>query len=208
MAFRYSGSGWRVAGSVRVFGDQIMTIRGHTDSYPVDGTLGDTAHSNRTSDHNPDSAGVVRALDFFEHEAGFVDAVAEALRLGRDPRLKYFIHDRRMFASYQSIYGPPWEWREYTGDAGHRDHGHLSVVATNIADGTAPWQLGAHMFSDHEVRELKQMVRQLDANNSNGSAMGFMVRLLRRERDLPLHKPEASGTTIASVLADIRRRLA
>jgi hypothetical protein len=145
MPFRYSGNGWRVAGSIETFGDQIMEARGHTNSYTVDGTLGDLEHSNRTSDHNRDDDGIVRALDFFEHEPGFVDAIGEALRASKDPRLKYFIHDERMFASYSNSKGPAWEWREYTGVNGHINHGHLSVVATTIADQTHEWDLGENM---------------------------------------------------------------
>lgn len=142
MAFRYSGSGWRVAGSIQTFGNQIMGLRGYTWSHTVDGTLGDTAHSNRVSDHNPDPNGIVRALDFFEHEPDFVDGVFEAMRLARDPRLKYAIHDNRMFASYSNSNGPAWEWREYNGVNGHETHGHLSVVAEPTADETHPWDLG------------------------------------------------------------------
>lgn len=142
MAFRYAGSGWRVAGSVQQFGEQIHQLRGHRISYPVDGTLGDTAHSNRVSDHNPDANGIVRAIDFFEHKPGIVDAVAETLRQARDPRLKYFIHDRRMFSSYISPTGiPAWTWRAYSGVNGHVSHGHLSVVADSRAEGSHPWPM-------------------------------------------------------------------
>jgi hypothetical protein len=134
MAFRYSGEGWRVAHAIRTFGEQIMALRGHTDSYPVDGTLGDLAHSSRVSDHNPDENGIVRALDFYEHKLGFVDEVFEAMRLARDPRVKYAIHDKRMFASYDAAGGPAWQWREYTGANGHVTHGHLSVLPTGDND--------------------------------------------------------------------------
>lgn len=141
MAFRYSGAGWRVAGSIKTFGDQIMAMRGHTNSYLVDGTLGDLAHSNRVSDHNPDDEGIVRALDFYEDKPDIVDQVAEALRLGRDPRLKYFIHDTRMFSSYPTSSVPAWTWRPYSGINGHINHGHLSVVADDRAEQTHAWPM-------------------------------------------------------------------
>jgi hypothetical protein len=142
LAFRYSGAGWRVAASIRTFGDQIMAARGHTNSYSVDGTLGDLAHSNRTSDHNPDENGIVRALDFYEWTPGVVDQIFETLRLSRDARLKYAIHDGRMFASYVNQAGDPaWTWRTYTGTNPHTTHGHLSVVATDMAEQTHPWAL-------------------------------------------------------------------
>ena len=139
--FRYSGTGWRVAESIQTFGNQIMALRGNTDSYPTDGTLGDLAHSNRVSDHNPDPLGVVRAIDFHESSPGFVDEVAEQLRASRDPRLKYFIHDVRMFSSYATASRPAWAWGIYTGINGHVNHGHLSVVSTNVAEGVGLWDI-------------------------------------------------------------------
>lgn len=151
--FRYLGISdgvtWKVAPSIRTFGEQIMELRGTTKSYPTDGTLGDAAHSNRVSDHNPDEDGVVRAIDIHEVVAGQVDEVAEALRVSRDLRLKYFIHDDRMFSSYASGGIPAWTWRPYTGVNGHETHGHLSVVSGSIANSTAPWQIGASMALEH-----------------------------------------------------------
>lgn len=141
MAFRYSGRGWRVAASIKTFGEQIHAARGHRISYTVDGTLGDAEHSSRVSDHNPDSRGIVRALDFYEHKAGFVDAVADAIRLARDARCKYFIHDQRMFSSYPTSSYPAWTWRPYSGRNGHPDHGHLSVVADDRAEQDHPWPM-------------------------------------------------------------------
>lgn len=148
MAFRYSGNGWRVAHSLKTFGDQIMILRGHSTSYKVDGTLGDLAHSNRTSDHNPDENGIVRALDFYEDQPGRVDQVAEALRTARDPRLKYFIHDDRMFSSYATAQRQAWEWGPYTGPNPHTTHGHLSVVADSRADQDQPWPMPGQTQED------------------------------------------------------------
>src|SRR4051794_9209283 len=45
-----------------------------------DGWIGDTAHSARKSDHNPNSAGVVCALDM-THDPGTFDAHARRARL-------------------------------------------------------------------------------------------------------------------------------
>lgn len=139
--FRYKGAGWRVAKSIETFGNQIMILRGTTQTYPKDGTLGDAAHSNRLSDHNPDVDGIVRAIDVDENFNGFIDLVATRLRRGRDARLKYFIHDNRMFSSYSTAARAAWEWGEYTGPNGHNDHGHLSVVATTAADSSKPWDI-------------------------------------------------------------------
>jgi hypothetical protein len=165
--FRYQGNGWRVAESIEVFGNQIMQIRGTTASFPSDGTLGDADHQNRVSDHNPDDDGIVRAIDFHESSPGFVDQIAEQLRASRDARIKYFIHDDRMFSSYGSR---AWEWRPYGGVNGHETHGHLSVVASSIADSTAPWALGG---GGEDMRALRLAVAEaqnkgwLDAAGAN-----------------------------------------
>lgn len=144
MAFRYSGAGWRVARSLETFGNQIMDLRGSTASLPTDGTVGDTAHSARVSDHNPDEQGIVRALDFHEWATAAVDEVFEAVRTSQDPRLKYAIHAGRMFSSYSTPSRQPWEWGPYSGPNPHSTHGHLSVVADSRADQNHPWiiQLG------------------------------------------------------------------
>lgn len=111
-----------------------------------DGTLGDTAHSARKSDHNPDANGIVHAIDvtvWDDTDADNVDDVAqplaEFLRAKRDPRTKYVIHRGRMFSSYPTTsggkYRAPYEWGPYTGPNGHFHHVHVSVYG----DDGAPW---------------------------------------------------------------------
>jgi hypothetical protein len=160
--FRYQGNGWRVAESLEIFGNQIMEIRGTTASFPTDGTIGDSAHQGRVSDHNPDSSGVVRALDFHESSPGFVDQIAEQLRAARDPRLKYFIHDDRMFSSYSTSSRRAWEWGPYGGPNPHSSHGHLSVVAGAIAESTKPWQIGSR-GGDEVSQALRNQVVEAGA---------------------------------------------
>ena len=112
-----------------------------------DGTLGDTAHAARTSDHNPDANGIVHAMDVTVWDGpdpGTADDVAqplaEFLRAKRDPRTKYVIHRGQMFSSYDSykngrVIRRAWQWGPYTGTNGHFHHVHVSV---NGDDG-APW---------------------------------------------------------------------
>lgn len=171
MPFRYFGTGWRVAHSIKTFGDHITELRGHAVSYLVDGTLGNLEHSNRTSDHNPDENGIVRALDFFEHKPGFVDEIAEALRASKDERLKYFIHSGEMFASYTLPGKPAWEWREYTGPNAHKDHGHLSVVATAIADQDHEWEVDMSSPKDWTEAD-KKIVADIVFGNSVAAQFG------------------------------------
>lgn len=90
-----------------------------------DGTIGDRKHADRRSDHNPDFYGIVRALDITNDPSGGCDAakLAEALRLSRDPRIKYVIFNKRIFSSTVQ----PWIWRPYNGDSPHSKHVHISV---------------------------------------------------------------------------------
>lgn len=139
---------WRVARSLDQLLHQINEAA-PLRAKDADGALGDTAHQARKSDHNPDAGGVVRARDF-THDPGRgadMHRIAEALRLSRDPRIKYVIWDADdptgMFSSYTSTLGvPPFTWRAYTGANLHTSHMHVSVVADGRADDTTPWQLG------------------------------------------------------------------
>lgn len=105
-----------------------------------DGTIGDDAHkADPTSDHNADDEGVVRAMDItLDLVEG--EKLAEALRLSRDPRIKYVIHNGRIFNSKVS----PWIWRDRNkGPGDHTEHVHISVVKDNtLADDTRAWDIG------------------------------------------------------------------
>ena len=58
-----------------------------------DGWIGDEAHADRKSDHNPNAKRVVQAQDFTHDPAGGCDSykLAEGLRARKDPRIKYVI---------------------------------------------------------------------------------------------------------------------
>ncbi|WP_328463774.1 hypothetical protein OHA21_38895 [Actinoplanes sp. NBC_00393] len=96
-----------------------------------DGWLGDSAHQGRASDHNPDSRGLVHAIDV---DAGlgpgadmrdFVEFVVRRCRAGVEKRLTYVIHDRTIWSA---DYG--WTGRAYYGDNPHTAHAHFS--ASNV----------------------------------------------------------------------------
>lgn len=112
-----------------------------------DGSIGDAAHSSRTSDHNPDVEGWVRAIDVTEWDPGtpavddddVAEALAEHLRASKDPRVKYVIWRGRMFSSYRSGSSPAWTWRKYNGPNGHFHHVHVSVQPDARGLNAAPW---------------------------------------------------------------------
>lgn len=99
-----------------------------------DGSIGDTAHQAKKSDHNPNEHGIVNAIDITHDPAnGFsANVLAELLRRNRDPRIKYVIWNQRIFSSLVS----PWQWRPYKG-APHDHHIHISVGGDPV-----PWDIG------------------------------------------------------------------
>ncbi len=139
-------SSWRLARSLEVLRDQINA------AYPDrkkdwDGTIGDEAHQRTASDHNPNAAGVVTAMDITHDPAHGLDAgkFADKLRESHDPRIKYVISNRRIagdqnYANRNN--GKPWVWQHYGGSNAHDHHFHVSVN-TALADDTRPWNIAA-----------------------------------------------------------------
>lgn len=139
-----SGSGWRLAPSIVALFDQA-DARAPNRRRSSDGSIGDTAHSNRTSDHNPSPEGWVCAGDISHDPAGGFDAhaFAEMLRQRRDPRIKYVICNRRMFASYSNSSRAAWTWGTYSGSNAHSIHTHVSVLHTTTGiHNTSSWFTG------------------------------------------------------------------
>jgi hypothetical protein len=130
---------WRVAKSLLALRDQIDRLAPNRDK-SSDGTIGDTSHQARKSDHNPDANGVVTAMDITNDPAHGVDSggIAEMLRVSRDRRIKYVISNSRIFSSQVS----PWTWRPYTGVNAHTKHVHVSVIDDpTLYDDTALWSV-------------------------------------------------------------------
>lgn len=129
---------WRVAKSLIRLRDQINErFPGRGKS--ADGTIGDAAHRQRQSDHNPNAAGVVTALDVTHDPRRGPDTwvMAEHLRQRRDSRIKYVISNKRIFSATAS----PWIWRPYTGNP-HSHHLHISAsAAAQHYDDARDWDL-------------------------------------------------------------------
>lgn len=101
-----------------------------------DGSIGDAAHAERTSDHNPDEEGRldwVDALDLTHDPKGGFDAHAHARNIAarRDPRISYIISNWRIWDHERG-------WRRYNGTNGHTHHIHLSIDDGHRTD-TSPW---------------------------------------------------------------------
>lgn len=123
----------RIAKSLDTLRTQVNT------QYPnrkkgSDGWIGDPAHAARVSDHNPNSAGVVCALDITHDPASGMDSykLAEILKANKDRRIKYVISNKKIFSN-------DWIWRPYTGSNPHSQHIHVSVGPNY--DDPSPWVL-------------------------------------------------------------------
>jgi hypothetical protein len=140
-----------------------------------DGTIGDADHRSRQSDHNPDPDGSVDALDPTDDPAAGIDIAVlwEELRIRRDRRVRYAIHDGIWFWGWsgEGRGFVPWRWYPYRGDNPHRSHGHISVEDAYEND-TSPWWAdagGLDMDSEAVTAAVLEALRRfgLEADGSN-----------------------------------------
>lgn len=85
----------------------------------VVGWIGDAAHQAECSDHDPDSVGVVHAIDPMVTGTRAQTIVNQCLAHTSD--LQYVIHNRVIWESKTG-----WKARKYTGSNPHTDHVHIS----------------------------------------------------------------------------------
>ena len=111
-------------------------------SYPdrdktSDGWIGDTRHSARVSDHNPDEHGVVRAIDCDRDLSGkakpdLMPDLADQIRLCAkrgDRRIAYVIFNGHIASPKKA-----WAWRPYDGINKHNHHCHISFTTKGDSD--------------------------------------------------------------------------
>lgn len=133
----------RIAKSLGVLRDQVNTAWPRR-SKSSDGWIGDTAHSKRKSDHNPNSAGVVCALDITNDPARGCSAqsIVNAIVQSKDNRVSYLIWNRRICASYKINNVDAWVWRPYNGSNPHNKHCHISVrQKASVYDDQRKWRI-------------------------------------------------------------------
>ena len=153
MAWR-PGQPWRVARALDVLRQQINTASPDRDKR-LDGTIGDLAHQQGYSEHNPNSAGVVRAIDITHDPKNGVDGD----RLAADVIAEL---DRRGVKAYviwrgriRSTYVAKGVWRTYRGSNPHNHHVHISYISGY--DSTKPWDLsrGGQLVVNSDVPAVK-----------------------------------------------------
>ncbi len=190
---------WRLARSLTKLREEVNA------AYPgrptnSDGTIGDAAHSSRKSDHNPNSAGIVCALDLTEWVQNGIemnDVLAEILRASRDPRIKYVISDGRMFSSYSTSHRRAWEWGPYNGFNKHTKHVHVSVLG-HYADTITPWNIKTEEY------QMPPTIRE----GTNDAVAVAKLRGLLMAHGFKLHQgvSGAFGPGLKAIVQEFQRR--
>lgn len=122
---------WRPAYSLETLKSQLDA------AYPgwtFLGFLGDQAHAAVASDHNPNAAGVVCALDIGPGGGLDIFALADSIAANPHPDLKYIISNRRI-ANWQTGF----KWEAYNGSDPHDTHIHVSVGRGSDGQSVQPY---------------------------------------------------------------------
>lgn len=127
----------------------LAKLRDETNTlFPVrdkesDGWIGDAAHQQTDSDHNPDpKTGAVRAIDIDRDLRGrvgmqaVVDHIVSRHKSRQDNRAKYVIFNRHIWSASNG-----WKVRDYTGDNPHDKHAHVSALRATEGN-VKPWLEG------------------------------------------------------------------
>jgi hypothetical protein len=117
--------------------DQIDTWFPDRSTASPEGWLGDSRHSARKSDHNPDkrSGFVVRAIDVdsrLDSSEGISIYLADQIRkcAKTDKRISYVIHNGMIASRILNF-----KWRKYKGFNKHTKHIHISFTKAGDKDG-------------------------------------------------------------------------
>jgi hypothetical protein len=128
---------WKLSKAAAQLREQI------DDCYPErsrksDGTIGDSRHSAKKSDHNPDKNGWVRALDITsdlgvssDETADLVEQIRKYAKTAKKKRISYIIYNGRIASPILN-----WKWRKYRGSNPHKAHFHCSFTTLGDNDGS------------------------------------------------------------------------
>lgn len=179
---------WRLAKSLSVLRTEILARYPGTTVW----TIGDQAHASGYSDHNPNGADVVCAIDVKADGGMSLQAFVDHLVAHPHSNLRYVIYNRRICQRSNG-----WVWKPYYGVNAHRDHVHVSVGngpdgrSTTSYDSTSPWGIATMgkppapstgLVPDPPLRE-----------NDTGPRVGHLQRALNAALGLKLAVDEDFG---------------
>jgi len=152
------------------------------------GTKGDSAHQAVASDHNPNSAGVVTALDIGLGGGLKIHELADRLASSPQPDLKYIISNKRI-AEWQNGF----KWRAYNGSDPHDTHIHVSVgrgadgQSVQPYDDKVNWNIKGEDMSDLTNEDMNNLLKdfgitptQADYNVTKGNNKDLFYYLQKR----------------------------
>lgn len=157
-----------------------------------DGTIGDLAHQQESSDHNPDETGRtptedadnINEVHAFDCDTDLrkpgwtmqrcVDIIVARHRTGLDDRLQNVIYNRR-------IWSRSWGWtaRAYDGPSPHTEHAHFSARYTTAQEiDVSPWGLleeDTMTIAPADLKDIAAAVQNLDIGHS-GPSLGTAIQ--------------------------------
>lgn len=162
-----------------------------------DGLLGDQAHAERRSWHNPslpdgtpDPDGVVYAADLSHDPANGCDAHAWARRVaGHDPRVMEAISNGQIWTKRRAAEG----WRTYTGESPHTQHAHITVDPA-YADDTSPWFEEIDMTKDECEAVIRKVLAEATAEGFSSWAQTVKATLMGIRKGNALAQAEHDNT--------------
>jgi len=180
--------------------DDLFPGRDHTS----DGWIGDSRHQAEKSDHNPDSRGLVHAIDV-DADLGpgitmhdVVTTLVARCHAGAEKRLTYVIYDRQIASASHG-----WTWRAYDGKSPHTEHAHFSASnAPALEQNTTSWHLEEVPVA--LTADDKKWIEDLFARGQQPDNGGITSKIGRDALDQGVPNPIRGGKTTAwQLLADI-----
>ena len=164
--WRFAGAGWRSAKSIVTLGGQIESVWPAGNS-SLDGTVNSSGHAGwPLSDHGIDPQSLVRAIDVYVATAEQGETLFQQLLATEDERIRYVIHNRRIFSSYIS----PWVVRPYNKHP-HDEHVHISVMRDARAEDPAMWDINLGGDTMFTVLEWQQMLNAAGRTDPDGNPL-------------------------------------
>ena len=164
-----SGPGWYLAPSLVNLLNEVNSVWPDR-STNIDGAKGDSAHSERDSEHNPNERGSVNALDL-TNQGVDVDSIIEAA--SNHPSTMYIISRGLIYSDWMNF-----EPRSFPGDP-HDRHVHISIKDSAQAENnTAPWGIEEEVVAISDA-DIKRIVDAVGADTSG--RLQYVLKVLRGE---------------------------